>query len=648
VTTASSSSTSSTGTTTAAQAVANFLSSTQQSSSQVTGLSSGLDTASIISSLMAVAAQPQTDLKNQVTTDQAQLTALQTIQAKLTAMQTASEALSQPAGWALTAATSSDPSVTATTTSSTTPGSVSFDVIDVAHAHSVISLDSYGTTSATIAGSSITFTNSAGKSTSIRTNSGSLSDVVSGINSANLGITASAVQVDATHYRLQVTSNTSGAASAFTLSGITDGTDVLQAGGDAKIALGGNTNYEITSPTNTFSGLSNGLSVTVTKAGVTGVTVGITPDTATLTKNIQAMVDAANAALTEISNDTAYNSSTNTGSVLTGNSTARDITNSILSSISGAVGGKSLANAGLSLTADGQVTFDSAQFLSAYAADPSGTQALFTSDTSVTGLPSGLTGSVAVRRTSSTTSEGQYKVHVTQAATKSTSSMDVSGGLTAGQVFTFGRGNTTASYTVTGTETPSQLAAALTTASQQAGINLAVTDDGTTLNVSSSGYGVISAFAFSVNGTAQPVTTGKDVEGTINGQQAIGNGQILGAPDLSPPLGGLTLTVSLTAADLSAGGADSTVEVDAGAAQGLANLAATTTALNTGQLTNDIAGINSTISDLQTRISDWNSRLADQQQALEEQYANLETMLGSLKSQSGSLTSALSGLSTTG
>jgi flagellar hook-associated protein 2 len=631
-------------TTTAATAVQNYLSSTQESSSQVTGLASGLDTASIISSLMTVAAMPQTNLKNQVTADQSQLTDLQTINTDLTTLQTASEALSQSSGWAITAATSSDTSVTATTSSGTLPGAVTFDVLNVAQAQSVISNDTYSSTTSTVATGNLTFTNSAGKATTIKTGDGSLSSVAAAINAANVGVTASAVKVDATHYRLQVTSNTTGAASAFTLSGVTDDLATLAQGRDATIALGGNSNYTVTSPTNTFTGLTNGLSVTVTKP-TTGVTIGVSTDTATLVKNIQAMVDAANATLTEITKDTAYDTTTNTGQPLTGNSTVRGITNSILDSISNSVGGKSLANVGLSLTKDGAVTFDSAAFLSAYAADPSGTQSLFTVSSAVKGLPANTTGGISIRRTSSDTQEGNYKVHITQAASKSTSTADISGGLTAGQVITFGRGSTTASYTVTGNETPAQLAAALTSTSQTAGINLAVTDDGSNLNVSSTGYGAISNFSFSIGGAAQTVNVGNDVAGSINGKAAIGNGQILGAPDLSPPLGGLTLTVSLTAADIANGAADSTVSISAGGAQRFANLASTLTDAQTGGVTNVINGVNTEITSLQTQISDWDTRLADEQASLEQQYANLETMLGTIKSQGSALTSALSSLS---
>ena len=101
----------------------------------ISGLSSGIDTTSLISQLMTVAAQPQTQLKNQLSVQQNMLTAYQAINTKLTALQTAADAVKQASTWAATKAVSSSTAVIASTTSAATSGSTTtFDVIRLATA----------------------------------------------------------------------------------------------------------------------------------------------------------------------------------------------------------------------------------------------------------------------------------------------------------------------------------------------------------------------------------------------------------------------------------------------------------------------------------------------------------------------------------
>ncbi|HEU5270282.1 MAG TPA: flagellar cap protein FliD N-terminal domain-containing protein, partial [Jatrophihabitans sp.] len=61
----------------------------------ISGLSSGIDTTSLISQLMAVAAQPQTALKNQLAGEQHVISAYQAINAKLSAFSDAATAVQQ-------------------------------------------------------------------------------------------------------------------------------------------------------------------------------------------------------------------------------------------------------------------------------------------------------------------------------------------------------------------------------------------------------------------------------------------------------------------------------------------------------------------------------------------------------------------------
>ncbi len=138
--------------------------------------------------------------------------------------------------------------------------SLTFDVTAVAAAHSVISDGSVSSLGANVAASGTIELDKNGTKTSINVGTGTLSEVVSAINSSNAGVTASAVQTSPGTYRLQISSTTTGSASSFTVAGLSgfsgaSGAMVpLTTGTDAKIRVGDPaTGYDITSSTNTFT-----------------------------------------------------------------------------------------------------------------------------------------------------------------------------------------------------------------------------------------------------------------------------------------------------------------------------------------------------------------------------------------------------------
>src|SRR4051794_41473702 len=70
------------------------------STQSISGLSSGIDTATIIDQLMSIERQPQTRLKNQVTVSAARKTALSDVQTRLKNLQLAAQDLKSAALWA--------------------------------------------------------------------------------------------------------------------------------------------------------------------------------------------------------------------------------------------------------------------------------------------------------------------------------------------------------------------------------------------------------------------------------------------------------------------------------------------------------------------------------------------------------------------
>jgi flagellar hook-associated protein 2 len=244
----------------------------------VSGAMSGLDTASMVNQLISVEASQQNSLKSRQTTAQKAADAYSTIITSLKDLSTKAKAVANTAGWQGATATSSADSVKATV-SGTASGSLTFDVDKLAAAHTVVSANAVAATSAIVAsGGSLTIKDKDGNQKAVvSVGSGSLSDVVSAINSSDAGLRASAVQTSPGQYRLQVSGKSSGAASEFTVDGLDgfSGVNVLSQGADAQITVGTNplTKYTVSSASNTFSGVVPGMSFTVAKEGEKNVTV---------------------------------------------------------------------------------------------------------------------------------------------------------------------------------------------------------------------------------------------------------------------------------------------------------------------------------------------------------------------------------------
>jgi flagellar hook-associated protein 2 len=359
------------------------------STASVSGLISGLDTASIISQMMSIAAQPQTLLKQQLVTVQTQAAAYRDVNSSMAALATAAEALTDPATWQTAKATSSSTAVTATAVSTATSGSVSFTVDQLATNHSMISSSTQKWATATTAWTdgNLTITPSDTTKSPITVTPTdldgdgviSLADAAAAITKQAAGYTATAVNTGS-GYQLQITANSTGAANAFSLSTANSVTSfgVLSQGVDAQITLGsgGSNPTTITSATNTFSGVMNGVTFTVSQTtGTSPVSVSVTTDPDAIANKVQAMVDAANTVLGKIATYT--NSGTGSTAPLKGDWSLIELTNQILSQVSTAVGTTSAGSNGLQLTDTGQLKFDAAAFKTALAADPAAVQSLF-------------------------------------------------------------------------------------------------------------------------------------------------------------------------------------------------------------------------------------------------------------------------------
>lgn len=182
--------------------------------------------------------------------------------------------------------------------------------------------------------------------TEVAAGNGSLSQVVSNINAAGAGVTASAVQVSSGTYVLQLVSNQTGTASAITVEqapfqSALGSFTTIAAAQNAQVQIGGQSGYLVSSQTNQVQGVLPGVTLNLVSAqppGSAPVTVSVTPDGKTLASSIQSLVNAANQVLSDINTYAGYNEQTNTGGPLMGDSTLNGITSQVLGVIAQTLG----------------------------------------------------------------------------------------------------------------------------------------------------------------------------------------------------------------------------------------------------------------------------------------------------------------------
>jgi flagellar hook-associated protein 2 len=336
----------------------------------VDGLASGLDTTTLISQLMQAESVPQSQLKSRVTATERMVTALQGINTRAAALAGAARKLTEDSAWHGTTASSSSASVTATSTAGAPTGQVTFDVVDVARAHFVASAPFTDVTQLSTNGT-LTFTRGA-TSVSLDIGGKDAAGVVAAINgSAGIEVRATILTTENGTQRLQISARDTGAASAFTVTGLRD-EPILRTGTDAVLDLGGG--LRATSTTNTFTDIVSDVSITVSRPE-TGVTVSVSPAPKQTVDAVKAMVDAANTVLDEIAARTSAGTGTaGSAGPLAGDSMLRQLTMNLLGSVS--VNGSTPSAAGIELTRGGRLELDIDELTEALARDPEGIERL--------------------------------------------------------------------------------------------------------------------------------------------------------------------------------------------------------------------------------------------------------------------------------
>ncbi|MCK8466873.1 flagellar filament capping protein FliD [Microbacterium sp. KSW4-16] len=365
------------------------------------GLVSGLKTTEVIKALMDVHAIPRSLLKAKMDDKNGIVSQLQTLNTAIQNLATAAEKAAVPDGLARFTTTSSSPSVTVATRAGAAPLSADIVVDQVATNHTIVSAATQGWP---VDPPVITLENATGERVQVTADSASMQDVAQAINEAGAGIVAAAVPAgrdadgNVTH-RLQLRAADSGEAGQFRayrgdIAAVESGTAsdlsteagaaVIATGADARLRLWAGTSAEqvLTSSSNTFTDLFDGVDVTVTARSADPVTIGVAVDTEARTKASADFIAAVKDILTRIDNGSKTTVAAKPGDkttlgVFTGDSTVRGLRNALADAVQHPVDGVSPSSIGISTDMYGVLSFDEEKFAEALAKDPDAVAGLF-------------------------------------------------------------------------------------------------------------------------------------------------------------------------------------------------------------------------------------------------------------------------------
>jgi len=653
------------------------------------GIGSGLDVNSIVTQLMKIEQQPLTALQTQATSLQTRISAFGQMQSALATFQNTLTGMTTPAGFqTLTASVGDTSALAASVATGASAGSYTLAVTSLAQAQKIAS-NGFSTTSAAVGTGTLTFTfgttsgstftadaSQPAQSVTIAAGQNSLSGIRDAINAAQVGVTATIINDgSANGQRLVLTSAKTGAASSMQISvadsdgNATDMSGLSQLAYDPAAAAGSGRNMTqtqaaqdaaltidglaITRANNTISDAIPGVSLTLKSLTAAPTSLTVAANNSGVTTSVSSFVAAYNSVVSTLTSLTQYNASTQTASVLTGDSTVRLVQNQLRTLVGGSLGSGSrydtLSQVGVSFQADGTLKLDSSVLQTALNTDSNAVAQLFAAAAATSD------SSVGVAGTSANTQPGNYAVNVTQLATRGT----LQGSAAAGLTISAGV-NDTLTANVDGIATTITLnagtyaSAASLAAAIQAKLNaaaeftaniVAVTIDGSsgTLAVTSNRWGSASKASFTGNaadsifGTSPTSVTGLDIAGTIGGVAAAGSGQTLTGASGSPS-DGLALTISGGAL----GSRGSTTYAKGIAAR--LNDTLTSILGSDGVIQATTTGAQSQITDIDKQEVTVQARLDQIQQAYYAQYTALDTLVSSLNTTSSFLTQQLAAL----
>lgn len=355
----------------------------------LSGLASGLDTASIISGLVAAESAPLTAMQTQQTTLNSAVSELSTLGTQLASLSTAASALSSLTTVGSFTASSSSSAIVAQTSGATQAGSYQVTVGSLASSQRTYSASFSSESDALNMNGSFTIQVGSGAATTINVGTGdSLDSIAAKINASTPGVNAS-IFYDGSNYRILINGLNTGASNAitFTESGTSldlNGTGATASSGntvqqatDASVTIDG---FTATRPTNQITGVIPGVTLALTQPTSSPVTIQVASDPGTLNTNVQAVVSAYNQVISTIHADAGYGTTAANNQNLAGDATLRSITQQLASTVAGVFGSGStqtLADVGITLQSDGTLAVDTTKLDAAFTNNPTAVESLF-------------------------------------------------------------------------------------------------------------------------------------------------------------------------------------------------------------------------------------------------------------------------------
>jgi flagellar hook-associated protein 2 len=353
---------------------------------QAGGLASGLDTNSIIDSLVSLQRTPITQIEERMKAVRVRVSALSTVATQLKALGTALDDLSNN-GVRAASVTSKNTAFTATTASGAVPGRFSVQIDQLATAAKARS-GLLPSETAPVAGSTLAFSID-GTTTNIEIADGTpLNEVADQLNASGLPITA-AVLFDGTRGVLSLSRTTTGHAVGSDPSTALSITETVT--GSTGTALG----LTMTAAKNTVAqidglrferqstrivGAVPGVSIEANAEGGASETLSVAEDAAKTKERVQTFITAYNAIAKNIQSELNITAETDRGKTLAGDTSLRLLQGQLqrtLTSSLGSGGLQTLADLGLKTGRDGTLSLDDATFTKALERDGAGVDRLF-------------------------------------------------------------------------------------------------------------------------------------------------------------------------------------------------------------------------------------------------------------------------------
>ena len=387
------------------------------------GLGNGFDFQQVVTALVAAQKAPIDQLSADQQTLRDKLADYQTLGANLLKLQSSAASLDLAGSFDRFTASASDSNVlSASAASGATAGNYTLKVTQLAAAHQVINNNAKAvaaTTTSIVSGASTTFSFKVGTGTVQNITLGvgaSLDDLKTAINDLSAGVSASVLNTGTETtpaYRLVLSSTSTGAANAVTITADgtnldflntsgTGGTDTLQAAQDATLILGDPTANPVTiqRSTNTITDAISGVTLnlkSLTPADDTD-TVAVGRDTASLKSDIKTLVSAYNDIVKFITSRNTYDTDKKQGGVFFAESSPKTALSRLRQALTDDVGGltglTAVSGVGFKTERDGTITVDDSALDTALSSNYTGVKNLFIGQSSSTGVAKRLADAV--------------------------------------------------------------------------------------------------------------------------------------------------------------------------------------------------------------------------------------------------------------